>query len=325
MCTAISFHSKNHYFGRNLDLEYHYNETVVITPREYCFSFRDTQTQKTHNAMIGMAIIVDNYPLYYDATNEYGLSMAGLNFPGNAAYFPCKEGKMNIAAFELIPWILGQCRNISEAKNILPNLNITDVAFNTSFPTTPLHWMISDSKESVVVESTHDGLLIADNPIHVLTNNPPFPYHLQNIANYINVTNEEPHNRFSAGLDINPYSRGMGGLGLPGDWSSSSRFIRTAFVLSNAVYDDTEECAVSQFFHVLDAAAQPRGCTKVGKGYELTHYSSCCNTDKGIYYYKTYDNSRISAVNLFDVELNSADLFSYPLQTKQDIFYVPQA
>lgn len=325
MCTAISLHSKNHYFGRNLDLEYHYNETVVITPRKYCFRFRDAQTQKTHNAMIGMAIITDNFPLYYDATNEHGLSMAGLNFPGNAVYFPCKEGKVNIASFELIPWILGQCRNIHDAKEALSNLNITDTAFSEAFPTTPLHWMISDESKSIVVESTREGLLVTDNPIHVLTNNPPFPYHLQNIANYINITREEPNNRFSSKLDIKPFSRGMGGLGLPGDWSSPSRFVRTAFALTNSVCDDTEEGSISQFFHILDTAAQARGCAKVGKDYEITYYSSCCNTTKGIYYYKTYHNSRITGIHLHNANLNRSELYSYPLLTKQDICIVSQS
>ena len=102
MCTAISFNADNHYFGRNLDLEFCYNETVTITPRNFAFGFRKTNTIKSHYAIIGVATVAENYPLYYDATNEKGLSIAGLNFPENAYYNRVDDTKINIAPFELI-------------------------------------------------------------------------------------------------------------------------------------------------------------------------------------------------------------------------------
>jgi len=86
MCTAVSFKTKNHYFGRNLDLEFSYHETVTVTPRKKQFSFRHLGVIKEHPAMIGMAYVVNDYPLYYEASNEYGVSIAGLNFPENAHY-----------------------------------------------------------------------------------------------------------------------------------------------------------------------------------------------------------------------------------------------
>ena len=89
MCTAAVYQTKDHYFGRNLDLEYSYQESITIAPRNYPFSFRKLPEMKTHYAIIGMAYVLEGYPLYYDATNEKGLSMAGLNFPGSAAYSPC--------------------------------------------------------------------------------------------------------------------------------------------------------------------------------------------------------------------------------------------
>ena len=86
MCTAVSYKTKDHYFGRNLDLEYSYHETVTVTPRNKRFVFRHVEDVLRHPAMIGMAYVVDDDPLYYEATNESGLSIAGLNFPGNAQY-----------------------------------------------------------------------------------------------------------------------------------------------------------------------------------------------------------------------------------------------
>ena len=86
MCTAATYYSKDHYFGRNLDLEFSYKETVTIMPRNYSFPIRYEADIDNHYAIIGMAYVVDDYPLFYDGINEKGLGMAGLNFPDNAFY-----------------------------------------------------------------------------------------------------------------------------------------------------------------------------------------------------------------------------------------------
>lgn len=319
MCTAISYKTKDHYFGRNLDLEYHYNETVAITPRDYPFSFRSGEMLQSHYAMIGMAVAEDDYPLYYEATNEWGLSIAGLNFPGNAVYFPEAADKDNVAPFELIPWILGQCKCLREARILLHSLNITNIPFSEKYPLTPLHWMIADKDTAVVLEQTEKGLCIYENPVGVLTNTPPFPYHLYNLQNYLNVTAHEPENRFSNIVSLTPYSRGMGGIGLPGDLSSASRFTRAAFVKLNSVAEDDENASIGQFFHILDSVAQQRGCCQVGDGYEITQYSCCCNTDKGIYYYKTYDNAQITAISMTEENKTGDRVTAFPLVTRQQI------
>lgn len=322
MCTAVSFCRKDHYFGRNLDLHYNYQESVVITPRNYPFRFYNADHFHNHYAMIGMATVTENYPLYYEATNEFGLSMAGLNFPGNAAYLPAQENMDNIAPFELIPWVLCQCESVRDAKRLLRSLNLTDVPFNREYKLTPLHWLLSDRNLSVVIEPRADGICVYDDPVGVLTNNPPFDYHLRNLCNYINLTPDAPENRFSSQITIHPYSHGMGAIGLPGDLSSASRFIRAAFTKLNSQCNDTESECVSQFFHILNAVAQTRGCAKIGDRYEITVYSSCCNTDKGIYYYTTYDNAQITAVQLFSAELDTSVLQSYPLIKAQQIHYM---
>lgn len=321
MCTAISFQTKDHYFGRNLDLEYSYQESVTITPRNFPFHFREAKTFRNHYAMIGMATVADQYPLYYDATNEHGLSMAALNFPGNAVYLPTEDGKENIAPFEFIPWILSQCKTVNDAKSLLEKINLVDIPFNEEYSLSPLHWMISDKEESIVAEPICSGLMVYDNVTGVLTNNPHFPYHMHNLCNYMNLTSKEPDNRLTDAIELIPYSRGMGGIGLPGDLSSASRFVRAVFTKTNSVCEDSELKSVSQFFHILDSVAQTRGCAHVNGAYEITLYSSCCNTDKGIYYYKTYDNSQLTAVYLHRENLNCCDLISYPLRKTGNIFW----
>lgn len=322
MCTAITLNGKNFYFGRNLDFECEFGERVVVTPRNLPLPFRRMATAKSHFAMIGMAVADNGYPLYFDATNEFGLSMAGLYFPDNAVYLPEKENMDNVTPFEFIPWILSQCKNMTDVRKILQSTNLIDHAYSGDYPLSPLHWIIADRDSAITVEPTADGLKIYENPVGVLTNNPPFPYHLYNLNNYLNLTREEPTNRFSPNYNLEIYSRGMGAMGLPGDLSSASRFVRATFVKLNSVYDETEESEICQFFHILSSVAQQKGCVKVGNGFEKTIYSSCCNADTGTYYYTTYDNSQITAVSLQNTDMDSAALSSFPLIDNPQIRYI---
>lgn len=320
MCTAATYTTKDHYFGRNLDLEFSYNETVTVTPRNYPFQFRKVKALESHYAMIGTAFVVDNYPLYYDATNEKGLSMAGLNFPENADYKQEAEGKDNVTPFEFIPWILGQCSTIKEVKELLGRINLININFSEKLPLSPLHWMISDRNESMTVESVKEGVKIYDNPVGILTNNPTFDIQIFNLNNYVNATREIPENRFSSAIALDVYSRGMGGIGIPGDLSSSSRFVKAVFTKLNSVSGTSESESISQFFHILGSVNQERGCVRLAEDtYEITIYSSCCNVDKGVYYYKTYENSQITGVDMHNENLDNQSLVSYPLIKEQQI------
>lgn len=320
MCTAATYRTKDHYFGRTLDYEVSYGEEVVVTPRNFPFHFRHMGGLSSHYAIIGMATVAGEYPLYYDATNEKGLSMAGLNFPGNADYKPLAEGKDNVATFELIPWLLGQCATVEEAKAYLARMNLANTPFGPQFPVSPLHWIIADRDCAITVESVREGIRIYDNPVGILTNNPPFDYQMTNLTNYMSLSTEPPENHFSDQLDLTPYSRGMGMLGMPGDLSSASRFVRVAFTKLHSVSGTSESESISQFFHILGSVAQQRGCVHMGEGkYEITIYTSCCNTDRGIYYYTTYENSRITGVDLHRENLDGQQLSRYPLMTGQRI------
>ena len=320
MCTAATYKTKNGYFGRTLDYEFSYGNEITITPRNYQFNFRNTESMNTHYAIIGMAYVAGNYPLYYDAINEKGLGIAGLNFVGNAAYNKPVENKTNIAQFELIPWILGQCSTVKDAKALLDNINIIDTPFSDELPLAQLHWIIADKEEAVTVESMADGLHIYNNPVGILTNNPPFNIQMFSLNNYMNLSPKNPENKFSDKLPLHPYSRGMGAIGLPGDLSSASRFAKVAFTKMNSVSGDSEEESVSQFFHILGSVDQQRGCCEVHDGkYEITIYTSCCNLDKGIYYYTTYNNHQISAVDMHRENLDSDKLVRYPMILNQNI------
>lgn len=319
MCTAISFKTKDHYFGRNLDYEYSFGEKVIITPRNYPLKFKHQKEITNHFSFIGMGIIEDGYPLYFDLTNEKGLSFAGLNFPNNAKYNSYKEEKINLTPYELPLYILAECSDIKETVEVLKNVNLLNIPFNEKYALTPLHFMFSDKDKSIVFESTKYGNFIYENKTGVLTNNPDFKTQMQNLNNYINISNKEPENLFSENIELDIYSRGMGGIGLPGDLSSMSRFVRGVFTKLNSVCDDDEESSVTQFFHILYSVYQQKGCVCISdKLYEKTNYTSCCNTDKGIYYYTTYENNRITKIDMNKEDLSSSSLISYELNNKQD-------
>ena len=322
MCTAATYQTRDFYMGRTLDYEFSYGEEIVITPRRFPIALRHGGVMDTHYAIIGTAHVADGFPLYYDAVNEKGLGMAGLNFVGSAQYAEVVPDRENIAQFEFIPRLLGRCATLAEAREALRTLNLTGTPFSAALPAAQLHWLLADKDECVTIESTADGLHVYDNPAGVLTNNPPFPQQLFRLNDYQSLSPRQPENTFAPTLDLRSYSRGMGALGLPGDLSSSSRFVRAAFTRANAVSGSSETESVSQFFHILGAVEQVRGCCEVEPGkHEITIYTSCCSAQRGIYYYTTYENRRISAVDMHRCDLDAAALVRFAPRTEEDVFY----
>ncbi len=310
MCTAVVFSSC---FGRTLDYHCAFGEEVVFTPRNFPLPFRQVRDLGRHHAILGMAHVRDGYPLYYDAMNEHGLCMAGLNFPGFARYGG--EGRDNVGSFELIPWLLGQCMTVAEARPLLEGLCITDEAFSPELPATPLHWMLADGREALTIEAMAGGVRVWENPVGVLTNAPPFDEQLRRLADHMHLTPMPPHNLLAKGIDLKPYSLGMGAMGLPGDLSSQSRFIRAAFTKLHA-----EPGGIGQFFRILDTVVQVRGCCRTpGGGYAHTIYTSCCDMEQRVYYYTTAGNRRITGVAMDQENAEGKALVRRPLMTAEDI------
>ena len=323
MCMSMSLKTKDFYFGRNMDLDYKFGERVVITPRNYKFKFKKEESMDSHFAIIGMASIVDNYPLYAEGVNEKGLGMAGLNFPDNAFYTEkVDEEKANITPFEIIPWVLGKCENVDQTIELLNKTNIVAVPFSENLPLATLHWHIADREKSIVLECTKTGMHIYENPVHVLTNNPTFDFHMTNLSQYLNLNTSNPQNCFSEEVGINSFGKGAGSIGLPGDFSPASRFVKIAYLRLNSVCKDDEVSSVSQFFHLLDSVAVVNGSIMLDSGLEyMTTYSCCINATKGIYYYKTYNNNQITAIDMNKEDLNSSELIEYSLFNSQQFLY----
>lgn len=325
MCTAVRFGKTGRFVGRTMDHNCSYGEQVLVTPRRFHFPLRYQPDLETHYALIGMGMVAEGLPMYYDAVNEKGLSMAGLNFPGYAQFAAAGDGDCCVATFELLPWILGQCADLHSARQLLEKMTLVGEGLNSRLPSAPLHWIVSDKTGCITVESVADGIKIYDNPVGVMTNSPDFAYQMTYLSNYMQVTPRMPENRLAAGrVDFTPYCAGMGGIGLPGDVSSSSRFVRVAFANLHAAEYEQEEEQVGQCFHILGSVEMVEGCVDSQDGSpDRTLYTSCWDSERGIYYYTTYGNHQISAVPMYGENLDGNQLSCFPLRKKENIYVCP--
>lgn len=183
MCTAATYCNGDFYFGRNLDYEFSYGEHVTITPRNYPIRLHGGALDR-HYAMIGMAHIQNDYPLYYDAVNEKGLCIAGLNFVGTRSIRPSRRAWPRCRSTHSSRGCSGTCATVAEARNALARVVVDNTPFAPALPCAQLHWLVADRSGCIVVEATADGLHVYDDPVGVLTNNPPFPQQLAALRNY---------------------------------------------------------------------------------------------------------------------------------------------
>lgn len=312
MCTALHLINETAVFGRTLDLNYHYKECFCVIPRN--FDLRLPDFAKKQYAIMGTAFIKDSYPLLYDGVNEKGLAMAGLNFVGNAVYGTDDKKLFNVPVFKFIPWVLSQCENVSQAVELISKTDITNERFSSDLENAQLHFMISDLNTSVTIEPTHDGIKITPNTVGVLTNNPPFDFHVNNLARYSNLSNAYgAENPFEKTFGIKPYTNGTAALGLPGDFSSPSRFVRAAFLKANT--PPNNENQINQLFHILNSVQVPLGAVKTkDNDFVTTVYTCAYGLNNLSYHYKTYKSQNIKEHKMNSVDLNGKLPFCFPFE-----------
>ena len=302
MCTAIAINGSSSVFGRTLDVECSYGERIVIAP---CGSDIGARSL-SHPKIIGSATVADGIPLFYDAMNEHGLCAAALNFPRSAVYLPTVKGKRNLPSFALIPTVLSECRSVDEATELLNHVNITTESFSADLPATPMHWIVSDGKFSVVAEPLADGLKVTATPYGVLTNEPHYQYHLLHLEHYCAMHPASPENRMLRYHSGEVFSGGMGAMGLPGDFSSPSRFVRAVYAREYTLSDGSEWGEVNRFFHVASCVSVPEGCSYfTDGGPSRTLYTSCFDTTHMSYYVKSYSAQSITKISLDSYECES--------------------
>lgn len=321
MCTSIAFIRDGLYFGRNMDLDCGFGQQVVIMPRAFPYATKQEGTLDSHYAMIGMAAVVEDIPLYADAVNEFGLCGAGLNFPESSCYsnILCRS-RHNITPYELIPWVLGKCADLSEARELLKNTSIYAEPFSEDVPLTPLHWHFADKTGSLVLEAMRDGIHIYDDPANVLTNEPPLDFHITNLCHYLNLTPGNPENSLTSITGGTLFGKGLGSFGLPGDYSPSSRFVRVAYLMENSPASDRAADNIAQVTAVLDSAAVVKGSVRPDRRSDYcTIYSGCIDAERRTYYYKTYNNSQLTGVRLLNEDIDSSELYRFYPEMNQQV------
>ena len=313
MCTAINETRGYHLFGRTLDLEYSHGEKIVITPRGRYGRF----------AIIGCAALFKGSALYYDAANEAGLCAAALNFPDYCQYHEKREDKHNVPSFELIPFILGECKSVTEAVSLLERTIVTPESFSEKLPASPLHWIFADRGRAVVLESTRGGIRIHENALGVMTNSPDFDYHLTRLADYLTLSPRPALNSLCPSYAPAIYSRGLGAYGLPGDFSSSSRFVKAVFVKEHTDLPADKQLCIESFFHMMDSVSVPSGCVVTDGGKSVrTVYTSCIDTAEMIYYFTIYESRRIRAVSLTEAAADSDGYTVFDMSGENDVVFL---
>lgn len=328
MCTGLVLETKDglHLFGRNMDIEYSFNQSIIFIPRNFkCVNKSNKKELTTKYAVLGMGTIFDDYPTFADGMNEKGLGCAGLNFPVYVSYSKEDiEGKTNIPVYNFLLWVLANFSSVEEVKEALKNANIVDIPISENIPNTTLHWMISDiTGKSIVVEQTKEKLNVFDNNIGVLTNSPTFDWHVANLNQYVGLRyNQVPE--FKLGdQSLTALGQGTGLVGLPGDFTPASRFIRVAFLRDAMIKNDKDSIDLIEFFHILNNVAMVRGSTRtVEEKSDLTQYTSCMCLEKGIYYYNTYENNQINAIDMNKENLDGNEIKTYKYNKTLSINHV---
>ncbi|EOT2913328.1 choloylglycine hydrolase [Clostridium perfringens] len=328
MCTGLALETKDglHLFGRNMDIEYSFNQSIIFIPRNFnCVNKSNKKELTTKYAVLGMGTIFDDYPTFADGMNEKGLGCAGLNFPVYVSYSKEDiEGKTNIPVYNFLLWVLANFSSVEEVKEALKNANIVDIPISENVPNTTLHWMISDiAGKSIVVEQTKEKLNVFDNNIGVLTNSPTFDWHVANLNQYVGLRyNQVPE--FKLGdQSLTALGQGTGLVGLPGDFTPASRFIRVAFLRDAMIKNDKDSIDLIEFFHILNNVAMVRGSTRtVEEKSDLTQYTSCMCLEKGIYYYNTYENNQINAIDMNKENLDGNEIKTYKYNKTLSINHV---
>lgn len=315
MCTGIRFIDDKGwmYFGRNLDWSTSYGEHMLVIPRNTAIPSafeRPCISSKKPCAVIGIGIVSQNVPLLFDCANEDGLAIAGLNFPGFTEYANKPDThKINVAAYEFPLWVSRNFSCIDEVKKSLEETLIIGKAFSSNYPVSYLHWLIADKKESIVVECGKSGMKVYSNDVGVLTNQPCFDWQQENLRNYLNLTNQYPPATQWQKEELTPYGSGAGMRGLPGDYYSSSRFVRAAYLNAHYPTQTRESDNVIRLFRTLSGVSMIDGAACMSNGeFERTLYTSGFSERTNTYYYSNYDNPAIKSVSLRDFDLNGQDI-----------------
>jgi choloylglycine hydrolase len=262
-------------------------------------------------------------PYVADGINNSGLAVGMFYFSGYADYEkPAKsEAGKTIASHELVTWLLSNCASVAEVKQKLTEIKVAAVpidAFGFSY-VLPGHWIAVDNTgAAVVIEYTGGTLHLHDDPLGVITNNPDFDWHMANLCNYLNLSPQDVESTKLGDITVLKLAHGTGMLGLPGDFTSPSRFIRAAYLKSALPPAKNGQAGVLQAFHLLNQFDIPYGVSRgIGvKGepaYEQTDWTSAIDLKSRTFYIHTAETRCIHMVDLPRISVEITDIVTIPM------------
>lgn len=319
---------KKHFLGRTYD-EYGdiTNNKVVIIPKGYQISLtfmgkKENNHQITDHQIVGMNVSGLNTPFLTEGMNEKGLMISLLFFP-HFAKFDTRKSTYDVNGGLLLPFVLGKCQNVDEAVELLNEINIVN-ELETGMDL-PCHYLISDrSGEAIVAEPVDDGIKIYRNEIGVLTNAPTYDWHKINLRNYLGTSNIGREPQKIGDYVIEELGEGTGYLGIPGDYTPVSRFIRLAFTKEYMPIPENEIDAINKMFNVFETVDVPEGVIYTppearSPYHEKTQCTSIMCAESLKYYFITSSNNRVCCVDLSKEISTTTDLKEIAIPFDQDI------
>lgn len=261
-----------------------------------------------------------------DGMNEAGLSIGTLYIPDFVAYQPYPtDGSPAISNIELSNWVLSQFATVVEVAAALPHVSVYNLVMPSVGPQ-PLHWAIHDAQGgSIVVEYIGGQLHVFDNPIGVLTNAPNFDWHMANLRTHVNLTNVNVDGIKLGNVTVEPIGQGTGLVGLPGDYTPPSRFLRAVALAYASVPPKTAEEGVNQAFHILNAVDIPLGAIAERSPknpkqmiYETSQWTTVHDLKHRICYVRTYGALSIKKVDLTHLDFSGGRIKHIPMATTME-------
>lgn len=313
-CTGISMFAADGAYFQARTIEWagtNLNSMYVVVPRNFSqTSFtpkgQNGMTFKAKYGYVGLAVHEKEF--IAEGLNEAGLSAGLFYFPNYGSYqlYDEKYNSTTIADLQLVSWILSQFATVDEVKSNINNVRVVSLMGGDGSEEA-IHWRIGDNTGKQIVLEIEDGVYhIYDNPIGVLTNAPNFPWHLSNLSNYINLTPINPPAHEMANFMVKPIGHGNGFLGMPGDFTPPSRFVRAAFFKATAPMLPTARATMLQCFHILNNFDIPIGMNfpknEIPDLPSATQWTSAIDLTNRVIYYKTFDNNNIRMIDLKEID-----------------------
>ncbi len=315
-------------FMRTMEYGIEMNSRPIIIPHQFAFtgttaSGKPGLSWKAKYAAVGMNGA--GQEVLVDGLNEKGLAAGIFYFPSYAQYqtvTPEEESK-SLGPWELVTWILTNFATVEDVRTALPQIKVGNVEFAAWKFAPPVHYTVTDETgKSLVIEYVRGELNVYDNPIGVITNSPTFDWHVTNLRNYVNLTAVNVPTVDLDGIKLGQLGQGSGMLGLPGDFTPPSRFVRAVALSQASLPGATGDDTVRQAFHVLDSFDIPLGAVRAeeqGKvGYEYTQWTAASDTKNRAFFFHTYDNRRVRRIDLLHCELNGKKVTLVPLNGAPD-------